>query len=250
MGLKLKSLLSVCGLGLLLLSGPSMAESYEDGYAAYDRQDYATALQIWKRLAKQGVKSAQYGLGELYSQGHGVARDDRAAAKWYEMAALNSYAPAQSRLGAMYDEGRGVRQSLVKAMKLYRMAGKQGDLSAQIALGLIYGTGRGVPQNYFQAIKWFGLAAEQGDALAQYNVGLIYAGGYDVVPKDDVQALIWFTLAAEGGNAEARESRQALVARMSAENVAKAEKLATDWLAMKAQDKAARCSMSGSSDCQ
>ena len=145
----------------------------------------------------------------------------------------------------MYDEGRGVPQSLTKAMKLYRMAGKQGDLSAQIALGLIYGTGRGVPQNYFQAVKWFRLAAEQGDALAQYNLGLIYAGGYDVVPKDEVQALVWFDLAAEAGNTDARESRAALATRMSPEQVAKAEKFAEDWMTMKAQDKAARCAMSG-----
>jgi TPR repeat protein len=149
----------------------------------------------------------------------------------------------------LYDQGRGVPHSLSKAMKWYRKAAQQGDLSSQIALGLIYGAGRGVPQNYFQAVKWFRLAAEQGDPLAQYNLGLIYAGGYDVVPKDEIQALVWFDLAAEGGNADARESRVALAARMSPPQVAKAEKSAQDWMTMKAQDKAARCAMSGSPDC-
>lgn len=248
--MKAKSLLSTFGLALILLSGPSMAESYEDGYAANARGDYATAFQIWKSLADQGSQSAQYGLGELYSLGHGVPRDDLEAAKWYGMAAASGYVIAQSRLGAMYDEGRGVPQNLSKAMKWYRKAAQQGDLHAQISLGLIYGTGRGVPQNYFQAVRWFGLAAEQGDILAQYNLGLIYASGYDVVPKDDVQALVWFILAARGGNKDARKNHDALATRMSPEQVEKAQKLAQDWMTTKAQDKAIKCSMSGAIECK
>jgi hypothetical protein len=43
--MKPKSLLSVFGLALILLSEPSMAESYEDGSAANGRGDYATAFQ-------------------------------------------------------------------------------------------------------------------------------------------------------------------------------------------------------------
>lgn len=245
-----KSLFAVFGLALILLSEPSTAESYEDGYDAYGRGDYATAFQIWKSLADQGSQSAQYGLGELYSLGHGVPPDDLEAAKWNRMAAESGYVPAQSRLGAMYDEGRGVPQSLSKAMKWYRKAAQQGDLPAQVSLGLIYGTGRGVPQNYFQAVKWFGLAAEQGDALAQYNLGLIYAGGYDVVPKDDVQALVWFILAARGGNGDARVNHEAFATRMSPEQVEKAEKFAQDWMTTKAQDKAAKCSMLGAIECK
>jgi TPR repeat protein len=248
--MKPKSLLSVFGLALLLLSEPSMAESNEAGYAAYGRGDYATAFQIWKSLADQGSQTAQYGLGELYSLGHGVSRDDREAAKWYERAAASGHAPAQSRLGAMYDEGRGVRQSLSKAMKWYRRAAQQGDLPAKMSLGLIYVTGRGVPQNYFQAEKWFRLAAEQGDALAQYNLGLIYAGGYNVVANDDVQAFAWFSIAAKGGNEDALKNRDAFATRMSPEQVEEAEKFAQDWMTTKAQDKAARCSILGAVKCK
>ena len=248
--MKPKSFFTVFGLALLLLSEPSMAGSYEDGYAAYGRGDYATAFKNWKSLADQGSQSAQYGLGELYSLGQGVSRDDREAAKWYERAAASGYVLAQSQLGAMYDKGRGLPQSLSKAMKWYRKAAQQGDLPAQVSLGLIYGTGRGVPHNYFQALKWFGLAAEQGDALAQYNVGLIYAGGYNVVPKDDVQALVWFILAERGGNEDGRKSHEAFVTRMSPEKVEKAEKVAQDWLTTKLQDKAIRCSMAGATECK
>jgi len=240
----------VFGLTLLLLTRSSMAGPYEDGKAAYELGDYATALHIWKGLADEGNQSAQYALGEIYSQGQGMSRDDRTAAKWYERAAANGHVLAQSRLGAMYAEGRGIPQSLSKAMKWYRRAAQQGDLPAQISLALIYGTGRGVPQNYFQAEKWFRRAAEQEDALAQYHLALIYAGGYDVVPKDDIQALVWFTIAAKAGNDDARKARQSFTVRMGSAQVAEAEKFAMDWLATKAQDKAARCSMSDAEDCK
>ena len=52
MRMKPKALLSVCGLALLLLSAPSMAESYEDGYAAYGRGDYATAFADLDELGR------------------------------------------------------------------------------------------------------------------------------------------------------------------------------------------------------
>jgi len=248
--MKPKSLLSLLGLAVILLSEPSMAESFEDGYAAYGRGDYASALQIWKSLADQGNQSAEYGLGELYSLGRGVSQDDRQAATWYERAASSGHVRAQSRLGAMYDEGRGVPKSLSKAMKWYRKAARQGDLHAQVSLGLIYATGRGVPQNYFQAINWFRLAAEQGDPEAQFNLGLIYADGYNVVARDDVEALVWFSLAAAGGSSEAKRQRQSFVARMKPEEVRQAEKSIQDWLTSKANDRAAKCSMSVPTACE
>jgi hypothetical protein len=248
--MKPNPLLPALVMGLMLLAQPSLAESSKDGYAAYARGDYVTALRIWESLAEQGSQSAEYGLGELYFLGRGVPRDDRKAARWYELAAATGHILAQSRLGSMYDEGRGVPQSLPKAMKWYRKAAQQGDLSAQISLGLIYGTGRTVPLNHYQAAKWFGLAAEQGHALAQYNLGLIYAEGYDVVPKDDVQALVWFILAERGGNQDARRNHQAFAMRMSPEQVKKAEKLAQDWMTAKAQDRAIRCAMSGATQCE
>ena len=45
------------------LSGPVMAGQFEDGGAAADTGDYATALQFWRPLADQGNASAQYNLG-------------------------------------------------------------------------------------------------------------------------------------------------------------------------------------------
>jgi TPR repeat protein len=61
--------------------------SNEDAYAAFERDDYATALPIWRAVAEQGDVAAQNCLGFVYSEGQGVTQDYRKALKWYRLAA-------------------------------------------------------------------------------------------------------------------------------------------------------------------
>ncbi len=74
-------------LAIMALAVPSNAGPFEDGNAAYQRGDYATALRLWRPLAEQGDAGAQYNLGLMYREGQGVSQDDAEAAKWYRKAA-------------------------------------------------------------------------------------------------------------------------------------------------------------------
>ncbi len=47
----------------LMLTGGAAAGPLEEGFAAYDRGDYATALRLFRPLAEQGDADAQYNLG-------------------------------------------------------------------------------------------------------------------------------------------------------------------------------------------
>ena len=76
---------------MLAVAVPASAGPYEDGKAAYDRGDYATALKIWRPFAEQGVTMAQYNLGVMYDKGQGVPQDDAEAAKWYQKAAEQGF---------------------------------------------------------------------------------------------------------------------------------------------------------------
>ena len=49
------------------------AGPFEDGLAAAQRQDYATALRLWKPLAAQGNAEAQNNLGVMYGFGTTVS---------------------------------------------------------------------------------------------------------------------------------------------------------------------------------
>ena len=74
---------------LLLFSGSSgvFGDDYQDGWDAYERQDYKTAYKLWLPLAEQGEALAQALLGEMYQKGQGVPQDYKEAVKWWKLAA-------------------------------------------------------------------------------------------------------------------------------------------------------------------
>jgi TPR repeat protein len=69
---------------------------------------------------------------------------------------------AQFNLGALYYDGHGVPQDYAAAVDWYRKAAEQGLAQAQGGLGVMYATGKGVAQDYVFAHMWFNLAAASG----------------------------------------------------------------------------------------
>ena len=118
----------------VMLTGGAAAGPYEEGVAAYERGDYATALRLWRPLAEQGGAPAQYNLGLMYVEGRGVPQDNTEAVKWYRLAAEQGDAGAQYNLGVSYDIGEGVPQDYAEAAKWYRVAAEQEYAGAQNAL--------------------------------------------------------------------------------------------------------------------
>jgi len=180
---------------LLTLAAPAWA-GWDEGVAAYERGDYATALREFQVLAEQG------------------------------------HAKAQNKLGLMYDDGQGVPQDYVEAVKWYRKAAAQDHATAQFNLGFMYDDGQGVPQDYAEAVKWYRRAAEQGHAKAQNNLGLMYDDGQGV-PQDYVEAHMWYNLAASGlPPGEDRAKNRDIVAKlMTPAQIAEAQRLASEWMA-------------------
>ena len=86
------------------------AGDFEEGFAAAQKGDFATALRLWKPLAEQGNADAQFNFGVMYANGKGVAQDYKKAVKWYTLAAEQGDASAQYHLGLMYANGKGVAQ--------------------------------------------------------------------------------------------------------------------------------------------
>jgi TPR repeat protein len=194
-------------LALMLTVGSSIvgAGPYEDGNAAYERDDYATALKLFRPLAEHGHAQAQITMGMMYLEGKGVTLDHKEAAKWFRLAADQGNAEAQKVLGDIfYDGENGVVQDYREAAKWYRLAADQGDADAQAALGdIFYDGGIGVTQDYKEAAKWYRLAADQGDTDAQMRLGYMYYNGQGVT-RDDGEGRKRYRLAAEQGNADAQ----------------------------------------------
>ena len=158
----MKNTIKAVALGLSLLLANvcvSYAQDFQKGFAAYEKEDYATALKEWRPLADQGDAEAQFYLGRIYNKGQGVTQDYKEAARLYGLAAAQGYASAQYNLGLMYFNGQGVTQDYKEAARLYGLAAAQGDADAQVNLGGMYFNGEGVIQDKVSAHMWFNIAA-------------------------------------------------------------------------------------------
>jgi TPR repeat protein len=163
--------------------------------------------------AEQGDADAQYNLGKMFYDGHGLDKNYTEAMKWYRLAAAQGNAKAQFNLGGMLERGQGViAQDRAEAMKWYRLAAEQGNADAQLTMGNMFYDGHGVAQDYKEAMKWYRLAAEQGDARAQVRLGAMFMNGYGV-EKNDTEAMRWYHLAAEQNNQHAKRFLQDLEAQ-------------------------------------
>jgi len=202
-------------------------------------QNYTEAARWYRKAADRGDGYAQNNLGRMYHLGQGVPQNYTEGVKWYRKAADGGEEYAQFSLGDMYYQGRGVAKDYAEAMKWFRKAADQNNSFAQNWLGVMHEEGQGVPQNYTEAVKWYRKAAEQGNAEAQSNLGLIYYKGYGV-PQNYVQAHMWFSLAASTfgasneydadyqreGRDKAVKNRDFVAAKMTAAQIAEAQRLA------------------------
>lgn len=118
--------------------------------------------------------------------------------------------------------------NLAAEFKETKLRAESGNATAQNLLGIMYSLGRGVPKNYAQGMKWHHKAAEQGLADAQNLLGLMYAGGLGA-PKDYVNAYMWLSLAADQGDEKAQKTRDDLAKKMTSEQIAESQKLASKW---------------------
>jgi TPR repeat protein len=82
-------------LAIMALAVPVNAGPFEEGLAAYRRDDYATALKFWRPLAEQGDALAQNNLGVIYEFGLSVPQDWVLAHMWFNLAAAQGIVEAQ-----------------------------------------------------------------------------------------------------------------------------------------------------------
>jgi hypothetical protein len=106
-------------VAILFSARGAMAGALEDGVAAYDRADWATALRLLRPFAERGDANAQYLVGNLYGSGYGVDSDPDEAVRWWRKAADQGEARAQDELGTAYVWGLGVHKDYSQAAKWF-----------------------------------------------------------------------------------------------------------------------------------
>ena len=99
---------------------------------AIEAKRYADALAVLRPLAEAGSARAQTRLGDAYIEGYGIPRDDAAAGRWYERAALQGDTGAQVKLASMYVNGNGVLRNNNLAYVWFGTAARLGLGSAKL----------------------------------------------------------------------------------------------------------------------
>ncbi|CAH9017921.1 tetratricopeptide repeat protein [Candidatus Nitrosacidococcus sp. I8] len=207
---------------------PQISAHLDLGRKAYKSQDYNTALKELKPLAEKGNKNAQYYMGLMYANGHGLPLDTKKAEQWFDKFVQQIGMDGKFNLGVMYYQGSGVPQNYEIAINWFKKAAKDGDYEAQFNLGYFYENGYGAEEDLKEAIKWYQEAANHGLAQAQIKLGEFYSDGYGVA-QNNVQAYFWLSLAAEQGNKEATEFRDSIAKEMTKKQIDEAIALTKQW---------------------
>lgn len=106
-------------------------------------EDWNAARHWYRKAADRGHIVAQYALGQIYDEGHGIQANDAEAVYWYRKSAEGGFPDAQNALGVMYVDGTGVKRDLEQAVVWFKRAADQGDPDARHNLEQLQK--RGVP---------------------------------------------------------------------------------------------------------
>jgi uncharacterized protein len=213
---------------LIAAASPAHA-GLNQGLAAYDSADYATARKELMPLAQQGNAQAQYRLGKMANLGQGLSADKKEAAKWFHLAAEQGLAAAQGALGYLCLVGEGVSQNSDLALEWTRKAATQGDARAQFNLSVMHGEHFGIKKNPAESLKWLRKAADQRHVEALNTLGSIYEKGKGGAGPNPVFAYVLFAASAEKGDPAAAAKRKTLETGMSTKDLQAGKELARKW---------------------
>lgn len=105
---------------------PEIAKELKWAKHLYYRGDYADAIPIVEKYAKQNIAIAQYNLGTAYEKGRGVHQDYQQALFWLEQSANQGYVSAQYNLATLYYNGHGVKRNKQTAKIWFEKSAQQG----------------------------------------------------------------------------------------------------------------------------
>lgn len=246
---------------VLGMTGQAYAANLGKGTLAFEKQDYATAIQELQPLAKEGNADAMNMLGQMYENGWGVSKDIAQAQRLYDRGAAIGHLPsvnslralkdkeykveletvvpaaeagnpqAQNRLGEMAEFGYGMQRNPDLAIQWYFKAADQGFVPAQHNIGRSYNFGTGVEQDFAEAERWYRRAAERGHTDAMFFLGTLYSNNHGTQKDQDtnVLAYAWMSNAAELGNPTAIAIEKRLVMKLDDSQLSQAKELAATY---------------------
>ena len=121
----------------------------------------------------------------------------------------------------------------MEGVNWYKKAAEKGNASAQINLASALRSGKGVKQDDVEALKWYRASAEQGNGYGQAMLGILYGAGVGGLIQDYVRSHMWLNVAVSRGIVDSQKQRDAVAAKMTLEQVNRAQQLARECIEKK-----------------
>lgn len=135
--------LGAFAMGAALLAGgvpvamAGVQEDTEQAEKEFARGNLIVALSLWRKAAEQGYAPAQARLGDMLD----TAEDDKEAYQWYSKAAAQGNAAGEYGVGQMYLKGEGVAKDVEKAFRYISQAAEKDNLQAVLIMRDVFRVG-------------------------------------------------------------------------------------------------------------
>ena len=154
------------------VSQPTEAEQEQilaEAKVAYDKENYARALELFHQLAAVGHAEAMEYIGLMYQYGNGVALDYASAKRWCKKAIAAGNSTAYWRIGYLYKwGGPGLERNYASAKEWFEMAGDAGRLNGYGWVGkLCKEGGPGLEKDLEQACRYYQKAGSKWQEEAE-----------------------------------------------------------------------------------
>ncbi len=150
-----------------------MSREWDRALYSFGEGDFAGALFLLKKLAKEGSLAALREIGNIYELGGGgVEQDYVEARKWYERSINEADERIPHlRLGVFYFVGLGVEQNFDNA--LFYLSQVEEEPGALYLIGKMHEMGLGVNLNLDTALSYYQRATALDHALAYRDIGIV-----------------------------------------------------------------------------
>ena len=158
------------------------------GIEEFRKGNLIEAMELLRSSAMQGYAPAQNTLAYILDQ----SEEDKDAFHWFQQAALQGNSAGQFGLGNMYAKGEGVARDPIKAGEWIRKSAQQMHVPAMRAYAYALEFGQlGFNQDEQAAGQWYLKAADAGDEVAMRRLSIAFAKGELGFRQDMIQAAFW-----------------------------------------------------------
>ena len=176
----------------------------DPAFGAYQRGLYLSAFKLALPRAQSGDPAAQTLIAEIYENGHGLPKNTKEAAVWYEIASKAGNREAQFSFAMKLLAGRDVPKDQERGFELMRKAALAGHPQAMFNHANNIVDRRPTSAGYRKALPFYEKAAEHRIPDAYYALSQIYKSGSANGIQDPKRAKIWLEKAAQKGMAIAQ----------------------------------------------